>query len=209
MFSLQKCIEEGGGISEAQPHDVASLLKQFFRELPDPLLTNQLHDHFLKCLLLGSKNEQTMAVLLLCILLPIEHLYTLQYFVKFMSKVAEKSQESKMGTANLAIVLTPNLMNSTNKKDNNNGSEKLLKEQTLVVQTLLENASEIGLVSEDILCEAKDSTNNEGGLSSADELDGERVALRGRSRPTSSSISGLFTDSFCMSDAISALLSYM
>lgn len=186
---LRKTVEEGGEISEAQPHDVASLLKQFFRELPEPLLTNQLHDHFLKSLLLASKNEQTMAILLLCILLPIEHLYTLQYFVKFMSKVAEKSEESKMGTANLAIVLTPNLMNCTSKKENSNGSEKLLKEQTLVVQMLLENASKIGLVSEDILCEAKDSNNNEGSLSSGDELDGEKVGLRGRSRPTSSSIS--------------------
>ena len=203
---LQKTVEEGGEISEAQPHDVASLLKQFFRELPEPLLTNQLHDHFLKSLLLASKNEQTMAILLLCILLPIEHLYTLQYFVKFMSKVAEKSEESKMGTANLAIVLTPNLMNCTSKKENSNGSEKLLKEQTLVVQMLLENASKIGLVSEDILCEAKDSNINEGGLSSGDELDGEKVGLRGRSRPTSSSISGLFkTERVCMSDAISAL----
>ena len=94
-----------------------------------------------------------------------------------------------MGTGNLAIVLTPNLMNSSSKKENGNGSEKLLKEQTLVVQTLLENASEIGLVSEDILGEAKDSPND-GVLSSGDELDGEKVGLRGRSRTTS--ISGLF-----------------
>lgn len=188
-LSLQKTIEEGGTIAEAQPHDVASLLKQFFRELPEPLLTNQLHDLFLKSLQLGSKNEQTMATLLLCILLPIEHLYTLQYFVKFMAKVAEKSEESKMGTANLAIVLTPNFMHSAGKKDNVNCSEKLLKEQTLVVQILLENASEIGIVSEDILCEARNSNINDPGLSSSDELDGERLGLRGRSRPTS--ISGL------------------
>ena len=189
---VQKTIENGGDFSEALPHDVASLLKQFFRELPEPLLTNHLHDHFLKCLLLGSKNEQTMAILLLCILLPVEHLYTLQYFVKFMAKVAGKSEESKMGTANLAIVLTPNLMNLSGKKESGGNSEKLLKEQTLVVQMLLESSREIGLVSHDILCEAKDSNSNEVGLSSGDELDGEKVALRGRSRPTS--ISGLLKD---------------
>ena len=187
-FILQKTIEDGGQISDAQPHDVASLLKQFFRELPEPLLTNQLHDCFLKCLLLGGKNEQTMSILLLCILLPIEHLNTLKYFIKFMSKVAEKSAESKMGTGNLAIVLTPNLMNS-NKKENSNSSEKLLREQTSVVEVLLTNASEIGLISDDILCEAKDSNSHEGGLSSGDELDGEKIGLRGRSRTTT--ISGL------------------
>ena len=115
--------------------------------------------------------------------------------MKFMSKVAEKSEESKMGTANLAIVLTPNLMNCSSKKDNGSNSEKLLKEQTLVVQMLLENASEIGVVSEDILCEAKDTSNHEGGFSSADELDGDKLGLRGRSRTTSSSISGLFNSS--------------
>lgn len=188
---FQKTIEDGGKVSTTQPHDVASLLKQFFRELPEPLLTNQMHDYFLKCLLLGSKNEQTIAILLLCILLPVEHLYTLQYFLKFVSKVAEKSEESRMGSSNLAIVLTPNIMNSTSKKENSNISERLLKEQTQVVQMLLENASEIGLVPEDILCEAKNCWNSERGLSSGDELDGERVGLRARSRTTSSSISGL------------------
>jgi hypothetical protein len=196
-FSLQKIIEGGGEFSDAQPHDVASLLKQFFRELPEPLLTNQLHDHFLKCLVLGSKNEQTMAVLLLCILLPVEHLYALKYFAKFMSKVAGKSEESKMGTANLAIVLTPNLVSATSKKENGGNSEKLLREQTLVVQMMLENAYEIGVISEDILCEAKDaSINNEaGGFSSADELDGDKLGgFRGRSRTASSSISGLFNE---------------
>ena len=165
----------------SQPHDVASLLKQFFRELPEPLLTNQLHDCFLKCLLLDTKNEQTMTVLFLCAMLPIAHLCALQYFLKFIMRVASKSDESKMGISNLALVLTPHLMHSSSKKENNAGSEKLLKDQTSIVQLLLENAQEIGMIPEDIVSEAKTIDNNtEGGLSSGDELDGDKVGLRSR-----------------------------
>lgn len=32
---------------KASPHDVASLLKQFLRELPDPLLTGAMYDQWL------------------------------------------------------------------------------------------------------------------------------------------------------------------
>ena len=34
---------------EAHPNDVAALLKQFLRELPDPLLTTQFIDAFQSC----------------------------------------------------------------------------------------------------------------------------------------------------------------
>ena len=128
-----------------------------------------------------------MAVLFLCILLPMAHLYTLQYFVKFISKVAAKSEQSKMGHANLAIVLAPNLINSNSKKDNHSyGNEKILKDQMQVVEILLENASEIGVIPDDVLNEAKCCVDgNDGGLSSGDELESERYNLRGKSRPTS------------------------
>ena len=97
-----------------------------------------------------------------------------------------------MGTSNLAIVLTPNLMHTSGKKENSNGSERLLRDQTSVIQILLENAHEIGMIPDDIICEAKTiDSHTEGGLSSGDELDGDKVGLRSRNR--TASISGTCT----------------
>lgn len=145
--------------------------------------------------------DQTEAVLLLCLLLPIPHLNTLQFTMKFLAKVASCSHHSKMGTSNLAIVLTPNLIHNTRKEGNSAASEKQLKEQTAVIDILLKNADNIGLVNEDIYERAKMIGDEfvDGMTSSGDELDADNNLKRGnkrqsRTRTRTGSLSGmLFT----------------
>lgn len=60
--------------------DIASVLKTFFRDLPEPLLPHAYHEIFLRCMLL--KERQLDALLLCCLLLPPEHLNTLTYFMQ-------------------------------------------------------------------------------------------------------------------------------
>lgn len=184
---LKQKAENGVEIQNAQPHDVASLVKQFFRQLPEPLLTNLLHDCFIKSQRLEDEGDRTEAVLLLCLLLPIPHLTTLQFTMRFLAKVASCSQQSKMGTTNLAIVLTPNLIHNS-KKEGNSASDKQLKEQTSVVDILLKNADKIGFVSNDIYERAKLIGDEivDGLTSSGDELDNDnnlRRSSKRQSRP--------------------------
>ena len=40
-------------MSDANPHDVASVLKEFFRSLPEPLMTRELYQAFL-----ATRSEQ-------------------------------------------------------------------------------------------------------------------------------------------------------
>ncbi|RMX44964.1 hypothetical protein pdam_00018182 [Pocillopora damicornis] len=188
--------ENGEEFQNVQPHDVASLVKQFFRQLPEPLLTNQLHDCFIKAQRKEDHGDQKKAILLLCLLLPIAHLNTLQFTMKFLAKVAKCSHHSKMGTSNLAIVLTPNLIHNT-KKEGNSASEKQLKEQTAVIDIILKNAEEIGLVSEYIYERAKMIGDEfvDGMTSSGDELDVDDNWKRGnkrqsRARTRTGSLSG-------------------
>ena len=186
IFFQQKA-DLGEELQNVQPHDVASLVKQFFRQLPEPLLTNHLYDCFVKTQRLDEEGDQVEAVLLLCLLLPIAHLTTLQFIMRFLAKVASCSQQSKMGTNNLAIVLTPNLIHSAKKEGNCPASEKQLKEQTAVIDLLLQHADKIGLVSEDIYERAKlidDDLVDSLTQSSGDELDDNmRRGNKRQSRP--------------------------
>lgn len=172
----------------ALPHDIASIIKQFLREMPDSLLTSSLHGTFIKCLQLNTPNEQITSLLMTCLLLPDTNLRLLQYFCQFVSKVATHSKESKMTLNNLAIILSPNLMFTNKDKDN----DKYVKEQTEIVDILFRNASSIGLVNDEIMekVNAIDGEICSMSTSSADELETATVNRQRRNRRRSRSISG-------------------
>lgn len=48
--------------------------------------------------------------LLLCLLLPMEHLSTLRFTMGLLSRLAAHSTRNKMDVGNLAVVLAPNIM---------------------------------------------------------------------------------------------------
>lgn len=62
--------------------DACNLVKLFFRELPQPLIPHMCHEILLKCLTLSSYEKQVEALLLACLLLPMENLATLAYFME-------------------------------------------------------------------------------------------------------------------------------
>jgi len=132
--------------------DVASLIKQFFRELPDPLFTSRLHDTFLKCFSLETEDARITAILLLCHQLPWHHLSTLRYMMLFLQKVAHNCDLNKMDIANLAVCVTPNLMhnNISEKKSDKMTESKWLQIQTNIVQLLILYAGDIGMVPDSL-----------------------------------------------------------
>lgn len=97
--------------------DVASVLKTFFRELPEPLLPYSFHELFLRCVLMDRK--QVDAILLACLLLPTVHLNTLAYFMQFLYRVAEYHEFNRMDAYNLAVVIGPTLFPAEEKIPNN------------------------------------------------------------------------------------------
>ena len=90
-------------------HSVAGALKQYLRELPEPLLTHNLYSDFMKVLSL-PQNQRLQALRKVVHDLPEPNYNNFRYLVKFLSKLTEKSDINKMTTSNIAIVVGPNLL---------------------------------------------------------------------------------------------------
>jgi len=135
--------------------DVASLLKQFLRELPQPLLPTNFHELFAKCI----SGEQSVDTLLLGILLlPKDQLNCLTYIARIMHTVADNRAYNKMDARNLAIVLTPSIFSITDlcaptvsskdkKKMDTNAQNKLGNNMT-IIEILINQAHRVGVLPE-------------------------------------------------------------
>uniref|UniRef100_A0A3Q4H5J7 Rho GTPase activating protein 6 n=1 Tax=Neolamprologus brichardi TaxID=32507 RepID=A0A3Q4H5J7_NEOBR len=112
---------------EYSVHDVAALLKEFLRDLPDPLLTKELYTAFINTTLLDSYEQQSV-VQLLIYLLPACNSDTLHRLLEFLSTVADHAHDqqdkdgqeitgNKMTALNLATIFGPNLLHKQKSTD--------------------------------------------------------------------------------------------
>ncbi|XP_071132289.1 rho GTPase-activating protein 44-like isoform X8 [Mytilus edulis] len=90
-------------------HSVAGALKQYLRELPEPLLTYYLYQDFINVLSL-PQNQRLQALWKVVHDLPEPNYNNFRYLVKFLAKLSEKSDINKMTPSNIAIVIGPNLL---------------------------------------------------------------------------------------------------
>lgn len=118
--------------------DVANVIKYFFRELPEALISPSMQETLLRSLLVGEQRNR--ALLLSCLLLPALTLNTLCFFMQFLNTVARNSDINKMNAENLAIVFTPGLMPCADIASHR------FKNHVKTVQLLIENANDLGTV---------------------------------------------------------------
>ncbi|XP_045176312.2 uncharacterized protein LOC123536882 [Mercenaria mercenaria] len=148
---IKQQLENGKGFVGANVHDVTALVKQFFRELPEPLFTSTYHDTFVRCHQIEDQEISTRAILLLCLLLPAEHISTLQFIMRLLAKVTQHADSNKMDSTNLAVVIAPNIMHVNSKTETMKScEEKLLQVQTSVVELLIQHAEELGMIDEEM-----------------------------------------------------------
>lgn len=90
------------------PHVLASLLKLYLRELPEPLLTYYLQKEWINAMQYqGTHRLETVKNIIEK--LPQENKDNLTYLIQFLSKLSQHP-ENKMSASNIAIVLSPNLL---------------------------------------------------------------------------------------------------
>lgn len=157
--------------------DVASVLKTFFRELPEPLIPSPYHDLFLKCVLLDEK-QRLNAVLTACLLLPIEHLNTLTYFMQFLHDVSSHNLLNKMTAFNLAVVFGPTLLPPPDEKLVQTATPLRLSKTTELFLLLIDNCQMIGALSERIISQIRlNGKENKLDFGDAGWLDGDGTEI--------------------------------
>ncbi|RAL08694.1 GTPase-activating protein BEM3 [Aspergillus homomorphus CBS 101889] len=90
-------------------HAVASLFKQYLRELPTTVLTRELHLDFLRVLELQEKKQRITAFNVLVHRLPKPNLALLRALVQFLMIIVNNSDINKMTIRNVGIVFAPTL----------------------------------------------------------------------------------------------------
>uniref|UniRef100_A0A8C9Z1Z7 StAR related lipid transfer domain containing 13a n=1 Tax=Sander lucioperca TaxID=283035 RepID=A0A8C9Z1Z7_SANLU len=90
-------------------YDVADMVKQFFRDLPEPLLTSKLGETFLHIYQYVPKEQRLQAVRAAVLLMPDENREVLQTLLCFLRDVTSLVEENQMTPMNLAVCLGPSL----------------------------------------------------------------------------------------------------
>ncbi|XP_049544471.1 uncharacterized protein LOC125956532 [Anopheles darlingi] len=94
---------------EYHAYDVADLLKQYFRELPDVLLTAKLSETFIAIFQYLPDEVRAEAIQSAILLLPDEHREVLHLLLTFLEKVVQNSSLNQMTANNLAVCFAPSL----------------------------------------------------------------------------------------------------
>jgi hypothetical protein len=92
-------------------HSVSSLLKMYFRELPNPICTYHLYEKFVEA---AKAPENDKLVLMRDVVqqLPPPNYRTLEYLSRHLYRVSLRGHDTGMTAKNVAIVWAPNLLRS-------------------------------------------------------------------------------------------------
>ncbi|KAL4894179.1 hypothetical protein BDV59DRAFT_15417 [Aspergillus ambiguus] len=120
-------------------NSVAGLLKQFFRDLPDPLFTSQAYVDFIGAARIDDDIQRRDSLHALVNNLPDAHYATLRALVLHLNKIQEHYTQNRMNAGNIAICFGPTLMGA-------NGAGGNIADagwQVRVIETILVNTFQI------------------------------------------------------------------
>ncbi|XP_043082442.1 rho GTPase-activating protein 21 isoform X3 [Puntigrus tetrazona] len=116
---------------------ISSLLKSFFRKLPEPLFTNERYADFIDANRIEDPVERLKVLKRLLHELPDHHYETLKFLSAHLKTVAENSEKNKMEPRNLAIVFGPTLVRTS--EDNMTHMVTHMPDQYKIVETLIQH----------------------------------------------------------------------
>ncbi|GFS48449.1 stAR-related lipid transfer protein 13 [Nephila pilipes] len=113
LKSLNETFPEKISYEEQQAYDVADMLKQYFRELPEALLTNKLSETFISIFQYVPEDLRLEAIRAALMLMPDENREVLQSLLEFLYEVCQHSDINQMTATNIAVCFAPSLFHLT------------------------------------------------------------------------------------------------
>uniref|UniRef100_A0A3P8VL15 Myosin IXA n=1 Tax=Cynoglossus semilaevis TaxID=244447 RepID=A0A3P8VL15_CYNSE len=98
---------ENMNLDDYNIHVIASVFKQWLRELPNPLLTFELYEEFIRAMGLKDKKEMIRGVYSVIDQLSRTHLNTLERLIFHLVRIAREEETNRMSANALAIVFAP------------------------------------------------------------------------------------------------------
>uniref|UniRef100_A0A673MAQ7 Myosin IXB n=1 Tax=Sinocyclocheilus rhinocerous TaxID=307959 RepID=A0A673MAQ7_9TELE len=120
MKELHQLLEAGPEnvcLEDYPIHAVTGLVKQWLRELPEPLMTFTHYNDFLRAIELPEKQEQLQAIYKVLEQLPTANFNTLERLVFHLVRVAKEEKSNRMTPNSLAIVFAPCILRCPDSAD--------------------------------------------------------------------------------------------
>ncbi|XP_033828103.1 PH_BCR_vertebrate and RhoGAP_Bcr domain-containing protein isoform X1 [Periophthalmus magnuspinnatus] len=104
---------------------IAGTLKLYFRELPEPLFTDELYPNFAGGIALSDSVAKESCMLNLLLSLPEPNLVTFLFILDHLKRIADNESINKMSLHNLATVFGPTLLRPSEKDSKLNSSQPI------------------------------------------------------------------------------------
>uniref|UniRef100_A0A4W4FVQ7 Rho GTPase activating protein 23a n=1 Tax=Electrophorus electricus TaxID=8005 RepID=A0A4W4FVQ7_ELEEL len=153
VCSLQEQLNKGSDINTAEErwqdlNVVSSLLKSFFRKLPEPLFTDDKYNDFIEANRLPNPSDRLKTLKKLIHDLPVYYFHTLKFLIGHLKTVADHSEKNKMEPRNLALVFGPTLVRTS--EDNMTDMVTHMPDRYKIVETLIQHVSPTPVDAEDV-----------------------------------------------------------
>ena len=95
---------------DTDPHDVATLLKLYFRELPQPVVNHDVYSKVIAVARDTSGDDRREGVCSVIFGLPMQNLAVLGALLNLLQRIARNSTTNKMNSTNLATCFAPTIL---------------------------------------------------------------------------------------------------
>nr|XP_025970814.1 rho GTPase-activating protein 23 [Dromaius novaehollandiae] len=144
VSSLQEQLNKGAAEINLQDERwqdlnvISSLLKSFFRKLPEPLFTDDKYNDFIEANRIEDASERMRTLRKLIRDLPGHYYETLKFLVGHLKTIADHSEKNKMEPRNLALVFGPTLVRTS--EDNMTDMVTHMPDRYKIVETLIQHS---------------------------------------------------------------------